>query len=102
MSAKKISKIAEYDPVWVRYGLIAVSLGTIFLFLIFPLITIFIQAFAKGWSAYWNELTDFNTLAAIRLTLLVALITVPLTCVFGVASAWAIARFEFKGKSLLI
>ena len=102
MNAQKISKIAESDPVWVRYGLMAVTLGTIFLFLIFPLITIFIQAFAKGLSAYWEELTDFNTLAAIRLTLLVALITVPLTCVFGVASAWAIARFEFKGKSFLI
>lgn len=102
MSTQKISKLAETDPVWVRYGLIGITLGTIFLFLILPLITIFIQAFAKGWQIYIDELFDFNTLASIRLTLLVALITVPLTCVFGVASAWTIARFEFKGKSLLI
>lgn len=101
MSTQKITKIALNDPTWVRYSLIGLSLFIIFLFLCLPLLTIFFQAFAKGWQAYRNELADFNNHAAIRLTLLVALISVPLTTVFGVASAWAIARFEFRGKSLL-
>jgi sulfate transport system permease protein len=64
-------------------------------------VTIFIEAFAKGWQIYITELSDANTGAAIRLTLLVALICVPLTTIFGVAAAWAIARFEFRGKSVL-
>lgn len=95
-------KIALKDPAWVRYGLIALSLGTIFLFLCLPVITIFVEAFAKGWEKYLEALAEPNNLAAIRLTLLVALLCVPLTTLFGVASAWAIARFEFRGKSLLI
>ena len=101
MNTHKLTKIAINDPVWVRYGLIAVSLATIGLFLLLPLVTIFIEAFAKGWQKYVTELSDPNALAAIRLTLLVAFICVPLTTGFGVASAWAIARFEFRGKSLL-
>ncbi|MCX7068753.1 MAG: sulfate ABC transporter permease subunit CysW [Methylococcales bacterium] len=101
MNTHKLTKVAINDPVWVRYGLIAVSLATIGLFLLLPLVTIFIEAFAKGWQKYATELSDPNALAAIRLTLLVAFICVPLTTVFGVASAWAIARFEFRGKSLL-
>lgn len=101
MNKQKIAKLALNDPVWVRYGLIAVSLATISAFLLLPLVTIFIEAFAKGWQVYTNELSQPNTQAAIRLTLIVALFCVPLTTVFGVASAWAIARFEFRGKSLL-
>ena len=101
MNTHKIEKIALSDPTWVRYGLIAVSLATIFLFLCLPVITIFIEAFAKGWQRYALELSDANAQAAIRLTLLVAFICVPLTTVFGVAAAWAIARFEFRGKSVL-
>jgi sulfate transport system permease protein len=101
MNTHKLTKVALNDPAWVRYGLIAVSLTTIGLFLLLPLVTIFIEAFAKGWQRYVTELSDPNAFAAIRLTLLVALICVPLTTVFGIASAWAIARFEFRGKSLL-
>jgi len=62
---------------------------------------VFIQAFSKGVEAYWSALSQADTVAAIKLTLLVALVTVPLNTVFGVAAAWAITRFEFKGKSLL-
>ncbi|MFI3191142.1 sulfate ABC transporter permease subunit CysW [Crenothrix sp. D3] len=101
MNTHKLTKIAINDPAWVRYSLIALSLATIGLFLLLPLATIFIEAFAKGWQRYATELADPNALAAIRLTLLVAFICVPLTTVFGIASAWAIARFEFRGKSLL-
>ena len=101
MNTHKLTKIAINDPAWVRYSLIALSLATIGLCLLLPLATIFIEAFAKGWQRYATELADPNALAAIRLTLLVAFICVPLTTVFGIASAWAIARFEFRGKSLL-
>ena len=101
MNTHKIERIALTDPTWVSYGLIVVSLTTIFLFLCLPVITIFIEAFAKGWQRYAAELTEPNALAAIRLTLLVAFICVPLTTVFGIAAAWSIARFEFRGKSLL-
>jgi len=101
MNTHKLTKVAINDPVWVRYSLIAVSLATIGLFLLLPLVTIFIEAFAKGWQKYATELSDPNALAAIRLTLWVAFLCVPLTTVFGLASAWAIARFEFRGKSLL-
>ena len=90
------------DASWVRIALILFSLVTIALFLVLPLATVLIEAFAKGWSAYATSLSHPDALAAMRLTLLTAAITVPLTTVFGVSAAWAIARFEFRGKSLLI
>jgi sulfate/thiosulfate transport system permease protein len=90
------------DADWVRYSLVALTLAIIGVFLILPLATVLIEAFAKGWSAYAASLTHPDTVAAIKLTLLTAAITVPLTTVFGVSAAWAIARFEFRGKSLLI
>ena len=90
------------DADWVRYGLVALTLAIIGVFLILPLATVLIEAFAKGVTAYASSLTHPDTVAAIKLTLLTAAITVPLTTVFGVSAAWAIARFEFRGKSLLI
>ncbi|MEQ1485189.1 sulfate ABC transporter permease subunit CysW [Methyloglobulus sp.] len=90
------------DADWVRYALVALTLLIIGVFLILPLATVLIEAFAKGWTAYASSLTHPDTVAAIKLTLLTAAITVPLTTVFGVSAAWAIARFEFRGKSLLI
>jgi len=89
------------DAPWVQWGLVAVSVGFIFLFLCLPLAVVLFEAFAKGWGAYWSELTQPDAQAAIELTLLTALVTVPLNTVFGVAAAWAITRFEFPGKSLL-
>jgi sulfate transport system permease protein len=89
------------DPDWVRWGLTAVTIGFIFLFLCLPVAIVIIEAFAKGWQAYWSALTQPETKAAIELTLLTALATVPLNTVFGIAAAWAITRFEFPGKSLL-
>jgi sulfate/thiosulfate transport system permease protein len=90
------------DSDWVRYSLVALTLAIIGVFLILPLATVLIEAFAKGLTAYASSLTHPDTVAAIKLTLLTAAITVPLTTVFGVSAAWAIARFEFRGKSLLI
>ncbi|WP_340123134.1 hypothetical protein [Methylobacter svalbardensis] len=95
-------KLTLSDPDWVRYALIGLTLSIIGLFLILPLLTVLIEAFAKGWTAYSASLTHPDALAAMRLTLLVAVVTVPLTTVFGVSAALAIARFDFRGKSLLI
>jgi sulfate transport system permease protein len=71
------------------------------LFLCLPLGIVIVEAFSKGWQTYWSALTQPDAQSAMQLTLLTALITVPLNTVFGVAAAWAITRFEFRGKSLL-
>jgi sulfate transport system permease protein len=93
--------MALRDPNWVRWGLLTIAIGFIVLFLCMPLFLVLYQALAKGWEAYWHALSQPDAHAAIRLTLLVAAITVPLNTVFGVAAAWAITRFEFIGKSIL-
>jgi sulfate transport system permease protein len=85
-----------------RLLLIAVALLFLVTFLVLPLIVVFIEALSKGFAAYLAAVTDPLALAAVRLTLLVAAIAVPLNMVFGVAAAWAIAKFEFRGKSALI
>jgi len=81
---------------------LALTLLVLGVLIVFPLGVVFQQAFAKGFAAYLEPLTQPDALAAIRLTLTVAAISVPLNAVFGVAAAWSIARFEFKGKSLLV
>ena len=96
-----VTASALRDPDWLKYGLIAVALSFIFLFLCLPLGLVIFQAFSKGFGAFWSALSQPDTLAAIRLTLLTAVVTVPLNTVFGIAAAWAITRFEFKGKSFL-
>jgi sulfate/thiosulfate transport system permease protein len=96
-----ITTSALRDPDWLKYGLITVALSFIFLFLCLPLGLVVFQAFAKGFGAFWSALSQPDALAAIKLTLLTALVTVPLNTVFGIAAAWAITRFEFKGKSFL-
>ena len=90
------------DPDWVRYILIVISLTIFGLFLLLPLATVLIEGFAKGWAAYASSLSHPDTIAAIKLTLITAIITVPLTTFFGISAAWAIARFDFRGKNLLI
>ena len=90
------------DPKWLRWSLIAIALGFIILFLCVPLLLVIIQAFSKGVVAYFSALNQHDMLAAMRLTLLTALITVPLNTIFGVAAAWAITRFDFRGKDFLI
>lgn len=84
-----------------RVVLTVVALGFVALFLLLPLATVFIEAFRKGAAEFFTALGDPETFSAIRLTLLVAGIAVPLNLVFGVAAAWAIAKFEFKGKAFL-
>lgn len=84
-----------------RYSLIFIALSFLLLFLVLPLVVIFFEAFRKGAAEYFFALAEPDALAAIRLTLIVAAISVPLNVVFGVAAAWAIAKFEFRGKVLL-
>ena len=89
------------EAAWVRYTLIGISLVFLFLFLVLPLAAVFAEAFRKGFDAYWNALKEPDAWSAIRLTLITALIAVPLNLVFGIAAAWCIAKYEFKGKSVL-
>lgn len=93
---------ATTEPVVVRWLLISVALAFLVMFLFVPLIAVFAQGLQKGIIAYLDALRQPDALAAIRLTLLTAAIAVPLNLIFGVAAAWAITKFEFFGKSLLI
>ncbi|WP_283192984.1 sulfate ABC transporter permease subunit CysW [Rhizobium sp. AN80A] len=98
-AAKVRSVVTEHR--WARWTLIAISLVFLTLILILPLAAVFVEALRKGPAAFFTALQDAETFSAIRLTLIVAGISVPLNIVFGVAAAWAIAKFEFKGKAFL-
>ncbi len=93
---------STHEPVWVKVVLIGIALTFFAVFLLLPLATVFTEALRKGWGAYVAALVQPDALSAMTLTLLVAVIAVPLNLVFGVAAAWAIAKFEFSGKRLLI
>ena len=93
---------ATAEAPWVRALLIALALGFLTLFLFVPLATVFFEAFKKGWDVYWAAITEPDARSAIWLTLLAAGISVPLNLVFGIAAAWAIAKFDFRGKNLLL
>lgn len=90
------------EPMLVRVVLIGGALLMVFLFLLLPLVSLFSQAFQKGWEVYRDAITDPDTLSAIRLTLLAAGIAVPLNLLFGLFASWCIAKFSFPGKSVLI
>ncbi len=93
---------ATTEPWPIRFLLIALALGFLFLLVIMPVATVFIEALAKGLGAYKDAILEENAIAAIKLTCLIAAIAVPLNLVFGIAASWAIAKFEFLGKGLLI
>lgn len=95
-------RLANTEPAWIRYLLIAVALTWLTLFLLVPLASVFTEAFRKGIELYFAALKDPDAWSAIKLTLIAAAISVPLNLLFGLAAAWAIARFEFSGKSILI
>jgi len=97
----KSQRGAEESPI-VKWTLIAIAMAFCLIFLLLPLVNVFAQAFGKGWEVYWQALKHPESWAAIKLTLLVAAITVPLNVLFGLAAAWAISKFEFRGKALLI
>src|SRR5438876_5662570 len=89
------------ESLLVKWLLISLALVFSLVFLLLPLANVFAQALSKGWQMYWASLVDPDSLSAIKLTLLVAAISVPLNLIFGLAAAWAIAKFNFRGKSLL-
>lgn len=93
---------ATGESPWVRYGLISIAVLFLTLFLFVPLASVFYEALRKGLDTYLAALIEPDAVEAIKLTLTVAAIAVPLNVVFGVAAAWAIAKFDFRGKNLLI
>ena len=101
MSAAIPRRVSTTEAPAIRWLLTALALGFMGLFLVLPLAAVFVEALKAGWTAYWAALKEPDALSAIRLTLLTAAIAVPLNLVFGVAAAWCIAKFEFKGKAFL-
>jgi len=92
---------ATQDPRWVRWLLIGIALGFLAFFLLLPLAAVFGEALRRGVGAYFAAVGDADALASVKLTLIAALISVPANVVFGVAAAWCIAKYSFRGKSLL-
>lgn len=99
-AARPLSAVDESR--WTRWALIAVALAFMGLFLLAPLLVVFIEAFSRGVGFFFEAIVEPDAVAAIQLTLLAAVISVPLNLFFGVCAAWCVARFEFRGKSLLI
>jgi len=90
------------DPVVLRYGLTLTALAFLGLFVILPVLAVFTQALSKGLGVYWKAIAEPDAIASVRLTLLAAGIAVPLNLTFGLAAAWAIAKFQFRGKNVLL
>ncbi|POR55314.1 sulfate ABC transporter permease subunit CysW [Bosea psychrotolerans] len=99
---KRDTRRVRGEGVVVQAVLITISLAFLALFLLLPLVSVFVEAGARGWTAYMAAVTEPDAVAAIHLTLLVAGIAVPFNVVVGIAAAWAIAKFAFRGKNLLI
>lgn len=90
------------EAAWVRRVLLGAMFAFLAVFLLAPLVVVFAEAFKRGWAVYLTAITEPDAWAAIRLTLLVAAISLPLNLLFGVAAAWALTRFAFRGKQLLV
>jgi sulfate transport system permease protein len=101
-AARFETRSATREPTWIKWTIVGVSLTFFTLFLLMPLIAVFVEAFRKGWDTYLAALIEPDALSAIKLTLIAAAIAVPLNLSFGVAAAWAITKFEFPGKQVLI
>ena len=95
-------RLQTTEAAWVRWVLVGTALAFMLLFLVLPLAAVFAEALRKGWAAYWEALKEPDAWSAIRLTLITAAVAVPLNLVFGVSAAWAIAKYEFRGKAFLI
>jgi sulfate transport system permease protein len=101
VASRTLAPRASRPVPWVPIVLTVTALAYLALFLFLPLFAVFFEAFRKGWGTYLGAIADPDAWSAIRLTLIAAAIAVPLNLVFGVAAAWAIAKFEFRGKSVL-
>lgn len=109
LTAKQSAALGRYqsnpatrEAPWVRYTLLGLGLSFFALFLVLPLVAVFTEALRKGFDVYLASIVEADAVSAIKLTLIAALISVPLNLVFGVSAAWAIAKHEFRGKQLLI
>ncbi len=100
--APRTALAATAEPPWVRRTLIGLALAFLAFFLFVPLAAVFFEAFKKGWGVYLAAITEPDAVSAIWLTLIAAAISVPLNLVFGIAAAWSIAKFDFRGKNLLL
>jgi len=100
--APKALQSATTEPAWVKWTLIGIALAFLTLFLFVPLAIVFAEAFKKGVGVYLAAITDPDALSAIKLTFIAAAISVPMNLVFGIAAAWCIAKFEFRGKNVLL
>lgn len=100
--SERTTSPARRDPPWLATTLLVVALAYFAMVLILPLITVFTEALKRGFDAYFSGITSPDAIAAMRLTLLVAGIAVPLNAIFGIVAAWAVTKFEFWGKSALI
>jgi sulfate transport system permease protein len=100
--APALSRSIRQDPPLVRWGLVLLAILAMGLFVVLPLAAVFVQAFEKGAAAYIAAIREPDSVSAIELSLLTMCIVVPLNTVFGVAAAWAITKFDFRGKSALI
>ncbi len=90
------------DPLWLKLILGAVTIGFIAVLLLLPLVLMFKEALANGLNGFWASMTEPDALASVRLSLIAAAIAVPLNTVFGIAAAWAIAKYDFRGKTFLV
>ena len=102
VAARFESNLATRDEAWVKYLVLGVGLTFFAVFLVVPLAAVFVEAFRKGWDTYIAALAEPDAMAAVRLTLIAAAISVPLNLVFGIAAAWAITKHDFRGKQILI
>ena len=93
---------AQSEPLWVRLILIGTAVLVLTVMLVIPLLAVFAEALRRGWEVYFRALAEPDAIAALQLTLTVAVMVVPLNVVIGIATAWAVTRFQFRGKSVLI
>jgi len=100
--APRTALAATAEPPWVRRALIGLALAFLAFFLFVPLAAVFFEAFKKGWAVYLAAIVEPDALSAIKLTLIAAVVSVPLNLVFGLAAAWCIAKFDFRGKNVLL
>lgn len=100
--APRSIRSATTEPAWVKWTLVGIALAFLTFFLFVPLAIVFVEALKKGWDVYLAAIVEPDARSAIQLTLIAAAISVPLNLVFGVAAAWCIAKFEFRGKNVLL